>query len=631
MEPILTWISTDAIVGALTQPDKAIKCMAAIDGRRCGEPHLLHLQKNAKLLLSEFQHNLSQMSEDLLKDVLRYFLCELHQSNEYLRQCVAMWFAGQDGSENRQFRVPDTDSEDDESSIDYSLPYDSPELLSHTQSADSGRRKLPPTHESSLGPSQRDRSPLPQAAVGTEKGIIEISDSEESLAHADFHNQRPPVPQTRSDPGPIHKEDSDVSNESLPHTINNTIIPSLHRHTEALFGEGPTTPDNRFDHRGQVHFGTSSNPELDLSKPYQAQASVLTGSTSPNGASRPGKKRQYGLGRRAVSDQQPSRTSDSRQLLNSTGSPLPKGRNNKTGLDKSQLPSLRPYDLPTSETTATHPTPGLAEQDTTMSDTAMRDTSAPETSKEKIPLTALEVDDKLRERIKKKLLKKESKMGKVYIFRDTEPTRNHQLKIGFTTQTITARQKKIEHRCHTKLYPIYYSYSFNNYGRAEGLVHLDLANLCRPFSCKDTLHKEWFEVSEDMAVLTVERWVDFMRQDPYESNGELKSVWRDRLNTMEAPSLNPPENPLDHDLRWARWKFVEPPSWPVKWVNALSHCIEHPFWSFLWEFSWQMGCVISWAILFVVFCNQLTCWATFGVMGCFCFSVSVHSSRKKGV
>ena len=213
---------------------------------------------------------------------------------------------------------------------------------------------------------------------------------------------------------------------------------------------------------------------------------------------------------------------------------------------------------------------------------------------------AWEVDDHLRRKIKSKLTGKESGTGMVYIFRDRNPGRSHLLKIGMTSKEVTERKRQIESVHNIKLRRVHSSRPFRNYLRAEQLAQLDLANLYRPFECSKpgcSVHKEWFEVSEDLAIRTVDRWVSFLRQNPYDQDRNLKTSWRNRLDAMDRPSSD--EDPLDHDRRWKRWEFVlEHRSLLDRWTDTVAPTVEH--WKpFLRNYFWQTSSVLPWLLLFM--------------------------------
>ncbi|OCL14454.1 hypothetical protein AOQ84DRAFT_371258 [Glonium stellatum] len=75
------------------------------------------------------------------------------------------------------------------------------------------------------------------------------------------------------------------------------------------------------------------------------------------------------------------------------------------------------------------------------------------------------------------------------------------------------------------------------YWKVERLVHAELENSREPLQCDlhrrqngaPTEHGEWFHVPEQVALEVVQRWRDFVNEDPYDGNGVLKSHWSEML------------------------------------------------------------------------------------------------------
>ncbi|KAL1595192.1 hypothetical protein SLS60_009880 [Paraconiothyrium brasiliense] len=72
--------------------------------------------------------------------------------------------------------------------------------------------------------------------------------------------------------------------------------------------------------------------------------------------------------------------------------------------------------------------------------------------------------------------------------------------------------------------------------RVEALCHKELENFKRPLDCNltdtkcNTVHREWFNVTEEAAIRTVKRWLKFFDQSPYTKSGVLESgFWDDRV------------------------------------------------------------------------------------------------------
>ncbi len=157
------------------------------------------------------------------------------------------------------------------------------------------------------------------------------------------------------------------------------------------------------------------------------------------------------------------------------------------------------------------------------------------------------------------------KCGWIYIFRI--PDMPGYVKIGRTTQLITKRKRQISN-CKQKLELEVVDKScyqkISNHERVEKLIHEDLKNERCFFRCpcartrdnedshgKDgyTDHGEWFKIDEEEASLRVERWRQWMRQEPYDGAGDMKSDFRRRVDYCEKHMKNLQEEE-DAEERW---------------------------------------------------------------------------------
>lgn len=242
------------------------------------------------------------------------------------------------------------------------------------------------------------------------------------------------------------------------------------------------------------------------------------------------------------------------------------------------------------------------------------------------------IDDALRMKIKEDLPKKDKQRGYVYIFRD--PARPNLLKIGKTDLEVSKRRENIERRCRITLETVYQEgegmdlLPLRNCQRAEQLVHKELANYNRRHlcpTCKER-HKEWFEVSEDLAKKTVQRWVTFIQKQPYDENGVLHDFWQERLYCMERPNWN--EKPEDHDIRHDRWKFVITATYFHFWKHWAWKTIfaaperDRPRESLYFKlvrFRWQLFAELSWVVIAVLSFPSVIASSIFVIITCFVF------------
>ncbi|KAF2877434.1 hypothetical protein BDV95DRAFT_601832 [Massariosphaeria phaeospora] len=144
------------------------------------------------------------------------------------------------------------------------------------------------------------------------------------------------------------------------------------------------------------------------------------------------------------------------------------------------------------------------------------------------PVSAQRVHNELRTCLTKDLTP-DSRAGVVYILRAEN---SRLLKIG-STMNFKRRLQELQRDYGRKLETVLVSEFLENYARVEKLAQADLWHLCRPFKCPcATEHREWHEVDETVAINTVQRWVDFMReQQPYdETSGKLKHIWKHLLS-----------------------------------------------------------------------------------------------------
>jgi hypothetical protein len=222
------------------------------------------------------------------------------------------------------------------------------------------------------------------------------------------------------------------------------------------------------------------------------------------------------------------------------------------------------------------------------------------------------VDIKLREKLREPL--KNDTRGVIYILRDdARPYLGH--KIGWTKRP-DYRARINEHRKDCKFEPhIVHTVSDVHCGhRVEQLIHADLMDRRREWPCTGhktghvSMHQEWFDVSEEVARDTVEKWATFMNsQQPYGWRGNLYAPWRHLLRTRELTGLDN----LDHDTRREQWKYVLSPPTYFEYFHFISDLFWHTWHALLsivlrlWPFAWQMLCLTYSFITFVEHRNTI--------------------------
>jgi len=99
------------------------------------------------------------------------------------------------------------------------------------------------------------------------------------------------------------------------------------------------------------------------------------------------------------------------------------------------------------------------------------------------------------------------------------------------------------------------------YFKIEELAHSELANFNRVLKCgkcrtgkgERSAHREWFAVSETVALQTVQRWRRFIRAAPYDENGILIDHWSKMVKPNNINWQAADEEYDDHERRQKRW------------------------------------------------------------------------------
>ncbi|KAH8587705.1 T5orf172 domain-containing protein [Bisporella sp. PMI_857] len=184
------------------------------------------------------------------------------------------------------------------------------------------------------------------------------------------------------------------------------------------------------------------------------------------------------------------------------------------------------------------------------------------TSKDSQTLSPLEIDSKIRAEIKREV----NEEGHIYILKapkysqDYFPGEPSMLKIGRATD-IAERMQTLSRTCKLsdlKRVQDPEDVPLRMYEKIEKLVHAELQNFSRVFECQGcgARHKEWFAVTEEVALKTVQRWRKFIQQKPYDGNGILKDYWSQKILDINLPSRKIGEKSddcKDQNERWTKW------------------------------------------------------------------------------
>jgi hypothetical protein len=251
------------------------------------------------------------------------------------------------------------------------------------------------------------------------------------------------------------------------------------------------------------------------------------------------------------------------------------------------------------------------------------------------------IDIKLRKKLQEPLTPQDTR-GIIYVLQD--PSNLHRgYKIGWTTRM--DHQIRInEHRYTCRFEPkeIHVVYDVENSFRAEQLIHIDLKDREILWPCnghkagKTLIHEEWHQVTEAVAIETVNKWARFMNvQRPY--------YWRRQLSPFREYLLRARKlvnyNDNDHDSRREQWDLVLAPPTPfdyIKFVIDLCRRAWHAYisllfviWPLFTAFFWQTLTVTYGFVTLMVFRNTFASSAFALVSVCACVSAARQGLPKR--
>ncbi|KAI9164023.1 hypothetical protein HJFPF1_05658 [Paramyrothecium foliicola] len=107
------------------------------------------------------------------------------------------------------------------------------------------------------------------------------------------------------------------------------------------------------------------------------------------------------------------------------------------------------------------------------------------------------------------------------------------------------------------------------YWVAERLVQHELAAYRYTLECVcSTAHREYFQVPEDVALDSLNRWRSFCQQEPWDEYGKLKDIWVQRLRNRCKYDDKVPGDSSAHSRRLAsHWRAFTDPWWAESMFN----------------------------------------------------------------
>ncbi|KAK1959726.1 hypothetical protein LY78DRAFT_750875 [Colletotrichum sublineola] len=117
-------------------------------------------------------------------------------------------------------------------------------------------------------------------------------------------------------------------------------------------------------------------------------------------------------------------------------------------------------------------------------------------------------------------------------------------------------------------------------------------------------HREYFEVSEDIAVEVFKRWRDFCQKRPWDDGGTIRTLWSKRLDTRTA--FDGPGQDFDHGKFGRHWSTYTMP-WLIELM--LSDAIYQ--WKRWFPYRWRAVAVAE--LFTIIFLSPVSAWAQFWI------------------
>jgi hypothetical protein len=234
------------------------------------------------------------------------------------------------------------------------------------------------------------------------------------------------------------------------------------------------------------------------------------------------------------------------------------------------------------------------------------------------------IDIKLRKKLQEPV--KSDTCGVIYILRD-KARQDRGYKIGWTTR-LDYSARIDEHRRTCKFEPLVVHKVYDVYcgHRTEQLIHGDLMDRRRNWSCMGhkkgggiSVHGEWFDITEDVARKTVDKWAAFMNNHrPYNWRGNLCSLWIHLLRNRKLTN----QDSLDHNTRREQWRYIHS---TINWLCCTWHTLLSILLRF-WPYFWQV-LSLTYSFVTLLLCRNTVTSSAFALVSmCACLSIVLQSN-----
>ncbi|KAF4335179.1 hypothetical protein FBEOM_10978 [Fusarium beomiforme] len=159
-----------------------------------------------------------------------------------------------------------------------------------------------------------------------------------------------------------------------------------------------------------------------------------------------------------------------------------------------------------------------------------------------LPCTSLEINKKIKKLLLCSLKGSEKEpQGHIYLYTFPESYHDAQpyIKIGFANN-VGKRMQRWKYQCGYEA-KVLGEFLAEHHVKVEKLVHAQLRNQRkREKGCPtcNTCHHEWFKIDFTTASKTIAQWTHWMRQMPYDDEGNILDKWRLRIEGLD---MNDPD------------------------------------------------------------------------------------------